>query len=674
MATVIDILKQNSDRRFAIYGLSAETERFLKECSLNIDIVGLLDGFKEEGSEYGYPIISLNDAVESGVSFILVISRPGSCKAITKRIGKVCEEKNILLFDIRGRDLLKSETISYDFSNIHAGSKNILTEKINNASVISFDLFDTLIMRKASSYTDVFGILEAKLEIPQFAKTRLASEKECSKDHAPTLAEIYVNMQNNGICLPHTPDEMAELEWEIDFSIMTPRTEMCDIFQKAVKDGKRVVITTDCYYNKAKIEALLNTFEIGGYENLYVSCEENTSKTQDLFSRLIDLNGGSREGILHIGDDEYADIECAEKYEFETFRVFSAMDLFDHLGGLGTENETDTLSDRIKVGLFVSRLFNDPFEFEKDRLSVSNSYDIGYLFCAPIIADFTIWLKKAVKSSNMHQILFCARDGYLLEKLYKLIDDDTVSLYFLTSRTAAIRAGMENEQDIAYVDDMKYFGSDKENLKVRFGIDAEAITDRNQAILDHSKVLRDNYEKYISALGTKNGKSAMVDFVARGTTQMYLQKLFPEKIRGFYFVWLEPILMKSKGLEIEPFYSEEEKDTSAIFDNYYILETILTAPYPSIDEFDANGDPVYAKETRSERDIRCFERAQDGISAYFKDYLAIVPECAIEVNKGLDEAFLKLINAVNISDEDFIRLTVEDPFFGRMTAVKDIIG
>ncbi|WP_026667948.1 hypothetical protein [Butyrivibrio sp. AE2005] len=63
--------------------------------------------------------------------------------------------------------------------------------------------------------------------------------------------------------------------------------------------------------------------------------------------------------------------------------------------------------------------------------------------------------------------------------------------------------------------------------------------------------------------------------MAKGTTQMYLQKLFAQHIKGFYFLQLEPEFMADKGLDIEPFYSDEEKNSSAIFDNYYILETIL---------------------------------------------------------------------------------------------------
>ena len=169
-------------------------------------------------------------------------------------------------------------------------------------------------------------------------------------------------------------------------------------------------------------------------------------------------------------------------------------------------------------------------------------------------------------------------------------------------------------------------------------------------------------------------KLAMFDFVAKGTTQMYLSRLFEQHMKGFYFLQLEPEFMADKGLDIEPFYSDTEKDSSAIFDNYYILETMLTSPYPQTEEFDDEGRPVFAKETRSQQDIHCFARAQAGIEEYFDDYLRLVPEEARKENKKLDEAFLALVNRVKITDMDFLSLKVEDPFFGRMTDIKDVIG
>jgi hypothetical protein len=221
---------------------------------------------------------------------------------------------------------------------------------------------------------------------------------------------------------------------------------------------------------------------------------------------------------------------------------------------------------------------------------------------------------------------------------------------------------------------MKFFGTEKESMLVRFGIEEDVdAKDRNALILEKAKDKRRNYLKYIDSLNLPDGKLGVFDFVAKGTTQLFLQKFMSQQMKGLYFLQLEPEFMADKGVDIESFYTEKERDTSAIFDNYYILETILTSPMPSVDEFDEDGQPVYAKETRSKENLDCVSRMQQGIMQYVDDYLEIVPVSMRQQNKMLDETFLTLIGKLEITDQSFKNLVVEDPFFGRMTNIVDVM-
>lgn len=693
-----DKIKQTS---IVVYGLSTETERFIADHGDGLNIVGLLDGFRESGEMYGFPIISFDEAVGAGVKTIVVVARPGSCKAIAKRIGDRCRELDISVFDVRGKDLLQKNEVIYDFAKVKAGTYDELREMIDKADVVSFDLFDTLVARKVFEYTDVFELVDNRLKekgvcIPDFAKLRLKAEKDLSAKSAPKLVTIYkqllydCDMQLSGgvsagskniVTGNITPEEMAELEWKTDSSLMIRRSGIAEIFDYATAH-KKVFITTDCYYTRQQLSEMLNSLGVRGYEDILVSSEYGIAKNHGLFDVLKQracevTKSGSGIHILHVGDDEYADIEMAAKYGIDSFKVMSGREFFYAMGGLGIEDEMNTLADHIKVGMLISEVFNSPFSFEEGsgRLAVADSFQIGYMFCAPMITDFVLWLKEKAGQQGIKQMLFCARDGYLPIKLYRKVDAGSNSIYFMCSRTAAIRAGMENEADIEYVDSMKYFGSPEEALRTRFGIAVKDVReiDRAKEILNKSVRQRELYRKYIETFNLNEGDIGVFDFVAKGTTQMYLQKLFSQKLKGFYFLQLEPEFMADKGMEIEPFYSDEEKNTSAIFDNYYILETILTSPDPQMLEFDADGKPVFAVETRSESDLAVFDKAQAGILSYFDEYLALVPEAARTVNKGLDEKLLELVNKILINDEDFLSLKVEDPFFGRMTNMKDLL-
>ena len=679
-----------ANKKLLIYGLSTETERVLNEWNGKYNVIGLLDGFKTSGQQFGYPILDINDVVKLENIIIIVVARPGSCKAIAKRIGDLCRENNVELFDIRGKDLLADTRVVYDFTAAQGYTRQDLLSAIENAKVVSFDLFDTLAIRNISSFEGALKLVDARfrekgINIPNFVNKRLKIEKELSFDNAPKLGEIYSEVMKDVGEFGFSADELAGIEFEVDKNLIEERRDVVDLLNELVKKNKLIYITSDSYYTKEQISQILERIGVASVTDVLISCEYGTSKTGNLFEELKAVSGEA--DILHVGDDIVADIESAKRHGINTFQIYSAAELLELVGGLKLSETENSLSDQIKVGMFVANLFNSPFQFEDDekRIHAEDAKDVGYLFCAPMIMDFTKWFEEESKDAGNTNRWLCARDGYLLKRLYEIMFPSQKAEYFYTSRISAIRAGVESIDDIEYVDGMKFSGECKENLKIRFGISAEVLDtadiDNGQegllkyskAILDNSKRKQENNLKYIEKLDVQYGSISFFDFVAKGTSQMYIQRLTQNPIKGLYFLQLEPEFMKDKNLDIKPFYTEMERDSSAIFDNYYILETLLTSPEASVDEFDEEGNPVFAKETRTDKDIACFMRAQDGIIEYVKKYISICPVSESSINKKLDEIFLTLVHNVEIRDKDFLSLTVEDPFFNRITDITDVL-
>lgn len=698
MSDLVRLFEEHKNKKIAIYGLGIESEKAIKALNKDFEIIGLLDGFREDGSLYGKPVISLQDAIDKRIALVIVVARPGSCRAIVKRIGDICRQNKVALMDIRGKDLLAKGRVTYNFLQIPGATKTKLSELINEAEVVSFDLFDTLVMRRALSFDDVPELVNCKLEeqgifIKDFCRRRIASEKELSKEMAPTLTAIYDNMlaklDDKSDIKNITAEELANLEWKIDYELLVPRQEVCDIFRKAVADKKAVYVVSDTYYSRNQLSEILSKCGITEYTDILSSNEYGTGKRQKLYGVLKNKEYGKK--CIHIGDDTVADIECAASWGIETFRLWSGIDLLEAVGNLGLAEYMDELSDRLKIGMFISRIFNSPFQFEtQDRcIRVLNAHDIGYIFCAPMISDFVCWFHRQVKEQNLENIWFCARDGYLIKKLYEhlliLSREQRETVYFLTSRIASIRAGMQSEKDIRYVDDMKFSGTLEECLLERFGIEIKgiahtSISNDEEGLLKYKEIIfekankeRRNYQRYIEKIGLRKGDIAFFDFVAKGTCQMYVQRLVKSSLRGLYFLQLEPEYMKEKGLDIQSFYSHEELETSAVYDNYYILETLLTAPHPSVSGFDESGAPIYARENRSSKDMKCFHKAQEGVCEYFETYFKLCPKAVQKENKKLDEVFLSLIHGIQIMDEAFLSQIIEDPFFNRMTNITDVL-
>lgn len=679
-----------SEKKIIIYGISTETERVLSEWNGKYNVVGLLDGFMTEGEQFGYRILDINEVVRMDNIAIIVVARPGSCKVITKRIGALCREHNVPLFDIRGNDLLEEKKVVYDFKAVSGYTKQELLQAIDESEAVSFDLFDTLLVRNVSSLDDLLSIIDIRLRdkninITDFGNIRTRAEKKLSIGRAPRLDEIYGEVLNSTNELNADAGELSIIEYAVDLDTIEARREMVTLVNEIIEMGKPVYITSDCYYSKTQLQEILKIIGVNKVTDIIVSCEYDTSKTGNLFEKLIAIAG--TKNIIHIGDDIVADEESAKRHGIKAFRIYSAIELLELIGGLNLLYNDQSLSDRIRIGMFTANLFNSPFQFEDDckYINVNSSFDIGYLFVAPMVMDFTRWFEEKTIELGIENRWLCARDGFLLKRLYEVMYPDVRAEYFYTSRISAIRAGMNSHEDIEYVDSMKFTGEVEDNLRTRFGIDIACISDDDidedelgllkyvKPIIQNSIVKRENNKKYINSLNVRDGDISLFDFVAKGTSQLYLQKLVNNHIKGLYFMQLEPQFMKDMNLDIIPFYKEEEREKSAIFENYYILETLLTSPEASVDEFDDNGTPVFTIETRSESDIDCVMKAQNGIIEYTKKYLQLCPTSAININKKLDEQFLMLLRHVAINDTDFLRLTVEDPFFNRMTDITDVL-
>lgn len=670
-------------QKIAVYGLGIATEKLLKEIGCEFQIVGLLDSFRTEGVLYGKPVISMEELIKEQVKLIIVAARPGSCRAIARRIGNICIKNQIDLIDIRGKDLCALKEPVFDFKGVEGISKQELRQLMNQKQVISVDMFDTLVIRQTLFSSDVAELAECRLKeqgifIENFGAKRLRSERELEKYGSPVLSSIYEHMEKESCFYKKEPKQLAELEWKIDYELLIPREEICELFQEMKDCGKEIYIVTDTYYTKEQLIQILDKCGISFYTDILASCEYKTGKRQQLFKKFREKIG--ERSCIHIGDDEITDLEKAEENGILSCRIYSGISLLEMAGYFGMKEYLQSLSGRVKMGILMSKIFNSPFQFEdvRRRISIDNAYDIGFLFFAPMVSDFVFWFDSQVKSRYLKNIWFCARDGYLIKKLYEKLNPENSSIYFLISRTAAVAAGVENEEDIRYIESMKFGGTLEEELYERFGVSVEELNGESlvpywQEILQKVSLNKKGYSAYIGKINVKEGDIAFFDFVAKGTSQMYLGRLVDQHLKGLYFLQLEEEYMEEKGLDILSFYKRMEPESQSIFDDYYILETILTSPMPSLKKFDKNGIPLYADETRTQADIQCIQRVQDGISDYFSMYLKICPDRNIIEDKKIDAKMLSLLHSISILDEAFLNLKVEDPFFNRVTNMTDLL-
>lgn len=674
------ILRDYQNDKIAVYGLSPLTAVLLERLS-NHQVICLLDGYRTSGSLYGTPILSIEEAIAEGVRLIIVAARPESCKVIAKRVGELCQKNAIKLIDTHGNDLNAPKKDAYNFADMPGITKHELHRLIDAHDVISVDLFDTLVMRRTLFPADVYEIVDLRLRekgiaIEGFPQKRLEAEKELCKSTFPTLLEIYQYILQKYAVTGVQAEELARAEWETDRDLIVPRQELCELLQATYQQGRPIYIVSDTFYQKEQLTELLAYCGFTGYTDILSSCEYRTGKTQRLFEKLRERISGKT--CLHIGDSADADIESAERNGLTACQLYSGPELFEKVGYLGLWEKISSLSGRIQAGMLVAKLFNSPFQFEEPggRIHVDTAYDVGYLFFGPVVAGFVIWLRRQIRKQGLKNIWFGARDGYLIKKLYEQIDSSTNSVYFLTSRFAAIRAGVENEEDIRYLEELRFSGSLREQLRERFGICVEddgadhTLLDYKNEIFQAAAMNRKNYQTYLRALPMEEGDVAFFDFVARGTVQAYVQRLTDRRLRGFYFWQKDTDYMKKMGLDVRTFYAPEE---DAIEQSYLALEPVLMPPQPSVVGFDEAGAAVFGREDRAEQDFRSVRSAQDGISDYFQTYRKLDPAWETARERALEVGIFSLISRIEIRDQDFLALKDEDAFFNRVTEICSLL-
>lgn len=238
-------------------------------------------------------------------------------------------------------------------------TREALISQIEEHDIISFDIFDTLVMRTVYVNKDVFRLLAQKLDPIwdiDFFTARTEAEFNLSRQTYPYIEEIYADVVRRYPCLKGHEDELIAQEIALEKDVIIPRHEMVEIFYLAKKMGKMVNIVSDMYFHEDTIRSILDGVGITGYDKLLVSSEYNSSKPQHLFDKyLAELPEGR---CLHIGDSWACDILPSGKLGIDSFRVKMSTEIYEY-----EENTIppEDLAERTEVAKYVAERYNSPF-------------------------------------------------------------------------------------------------------------------------------------------------------------------------------------------------------------------------------------------------------------------------------------------------------------------------
>lgn len=650
------------NKRIAIYGMGRRSATLLPGIT-DFNIAGILDRDESNvGKELcGIKVISIKN-VENYVDAIIINSDPSNYEIIYKRIAN---DVTVPVYYADGRIAsLSNKDTRYEQNKYWESSYKELKNKIDKADIVSFDIFDTLIMRKVFSPEDVFRLLGEKV------RTELKLDCEIDYIRAQVAAqcgpyaninEIYEQIKK---CMNFTDENISDImkmEKDTDIDLCIVRRDIADLYEYCLTCGKEVYFISDMYYTIQDIKRILEKcgVTVPDDEHIWISCEKKADKVSgSLWEKYFKLVGKGNK-CLHIGDNKTCDVKNPVRYGIDSYYVMSAKDMLMNSSMAELASDVNTVSDSICLGLVASKLFNSPFALcsTKGKVSFDDSESYGYCVYGPLLEKFLIWLYYNSRKDEIDKLLFFARDGYFLEKNYKivteLLDDGYKQdwCYLPISRRLIYIATMENEDDFNRVVSFPYVGTFADYMKSRFEIivtdetleyndrQINAVGDSKNIlkwiqpykdkIMEQAKKERKNYLAYLTSDGDmqKELSYGTVDLGYYGTNQYYLQRLTGIKTKGYcFYACLSKDNIYNNEITMDGCFQYGDDYTAeksiASNKNMYI-ETFITAPHGMIRYIDDRGNAVCQPDRKSQKNFNVKEKVNCGAVDFINDYISI---------------------------------------------------
>lgn len=589
-------LKNKKSEKLVLYGTGIHTEAVVKNC-YGFQFAGLMDAAKTGEKLWGLTVLSCDEVLEMGVTCVVVVARPAVHAIIYKRIQAWSEKNGILVCDIYGRNLADKIRDRKKELPYFAFSYESLIEEIKKHEVVSFDIFDTLLVRNVYEPVDVFSLLdrEYKDSLPfHFSQVRVEAERELLLVGEPNIYQIYDFIGKKYRLSASKCQELLGNEIEKEKEVLVVRSKMCECLRYCISQGKKIYLVSDMYFTKEILQEILESVGICGYDGIIVSCDYGCSKQNGLFEILKRSVGSS--SWIHIGDNHELDYLAAIKSGGDAFEILSPIRMmelttYDMLLGY-----LENMEIKVMLGMMAVRVFNDPFSLyhSKGMPEIKELEDFGYLFIAPLMISFMVWFFSVLKQELDSLVIFSARDGWLLQKIYHMFKESyklekvPQDIYLLISRKAVCMVADEGE---IYKEERK------------------------------------NYLNYLNGLELKRYKNIyFFDFMSRGTCQSKLEEIIDRKMQGVYFQRSLSGDIKKDSIQVLCFFKEKNayEKNLRIFAMCDFLECILTSPQPSFWKIDDQGYPVYEQEQRTKEQIHSVDKIHDGILEYCNTFMMIM--------------------------------------------------
>ncbi len=478
-----------------------------------------------------------------------------------------------------------------------------IKKEIDNATVVSFDIFDTLLVRPYLHPTDLFFHIEKVKNAPMFLNIRQEAERDARQNDSIrddiTFDEIYAEI--DALFKPLKPVEL-----EFEKMVLRANPELKQVYNYAKETGKKIVIASDMYLPTDFMAEVLIQNGFNGWDKLYISGDLGKTKASGKMFRLImnDFPDVAPKKILHIGDNAYSDYKKPKEMGLSAVLYTQVIKQFfkayPHLRDFA-KSKGHNLGVSILLALLAHRWQN----LRCEHASESNYWHkIGYWYAGPVAYGYSRFIEKAAIENNLDFLCFIARDGYTLQRVFNTFNTSIPNKYIYAPRLLNLICRLDYDHKSVYQTSaiIQYFSDTDTKIKELFAKETNNsvrsqhafIQQHKELFVPHAQKNLDNYKKYIQTQTPKNCRAGVVDTITEAfSSQKLLQSVLDKPLHGLYWGVLRSpsrgTYERSCLLNAETTYN----DVNVYTRNWPFMEFLLSSPEYPIKNMHPSGDPIY---------------------------------------------------------------------------------
>lgn len=629
---------------------------------------------------------------------------------------------------INSNDILFENRVSPFDNGLEDFKKAIIDPTIE---YISFDIFDTLVERPFLHPDDVFDLLSIEYnkiigseKYIDFAAYRRSAQRICyekMRNSNPfcfeiTLDEIYEEIVEEKLLSTSQAEYLKKKEIELEYRFCRVRMIGKQLYEFAIRAGKKIICISDMYLSKEVISTILSNNGYNEIHNIFLSSEQKVCKSDGkLFKRALSILNIRSKSLLHIGDNIDSDFNIPHSLGIAALHISAARDLlmgkayyrycgqsfpnvigedYNPLGGTGY------IGNRCILGIVANKVFGNPFL----RFNLESDYDcnpniIGYYLLGTYVFSVAKWLMKITKEKGYSTIHFIARDGLLFKKAYDILTSSASekyakSNYLHTSRKSLFPLMINRKTDIysiknfydidamtpsSFIEMMKpiipndvYLKKNDILKEKHIELDIPFDSEEQWIIFADTyikcfyseeciKTYRNQFKLAFNEIIGENACSFDVGYSLR--SEMLLSEVLGKKVDACYlFFQRERALNQSlkSGIEVNAFHSEPLS-----YDSIPALEQIISSIEDGCYGYRfSNGqiDYLYQKNDKSVESAFIIDTLQKRAIEFVNDMITTFPEWESLPYRFNEKPFMSYIHHAKLFDKGLLDgISLSDP-------------